>query len=123
MPLTLNQFLLLVITFFVVVAITFLISLFVQLRKTAKEGKETLNEIKLLASNLRETSQKVQTKIDDLDEVVDATRKTAVNLSEIAWFLTSKVIRPSSKYGPFLFPFLRMGWRKLRKSKEAKNVR
>lgn len=121
MSLTLNQFLLLVITVAAVVAATFLITLFVQFRKTAKEGEKTLVELRKLINNLKETEQKVNAKIDDLDDVFKATKKTATSISEITWFLASKVIKPSSKYWPILFPILRLGWRRLKKRKEDKN--
>lgn len=125
MLLTLNQFLLLVITIAAVVAVTFLVTLFVQLRKTAKQGEETLRELKALVQNLKETNIKVDNKIDDLGEIVEASKNTVVSLSEIAFFLSTKIIKPSSKYWPFLFPFIRLGWRHLRKKKqkEDKNVK
>lgn len=125
MSLTLNQFLLLVITIAAVVAVTFLVTLFVQLRKTAKQGEETLRELRALVQNLKETNIKVNNKIDDLGEIVEASKNTVVSLSEIAFFLSTKIIKPSSKYWPFLFPFIRLGWRHLRKKKqkEDKNVK
>ena len=122
MQLTLNQFLFLVITIAVVVAVTFLVTLFVQLRKTAKEGEKTLVEIRSLARNLNETSQKALGKIDDVDETLQAVKKTAGRLSEITWFLTTRMIKPSSKYWPILFPLIRLGWRHWKKRKEKNNV-
>lgn len=121
MLLTLNQFLLLVITIAAVVAVTFLVTLFVQLRKTAKQGEETLRELRALVQNLKETNIKVNNKIDDLGEIVDASKNTVVSLSEIALFLSTKIIKPSSKYWPFLFPFIRLGWRHLRKKKQKED--
>jgi predicted PurR-regulated permease PerM len=121
MPLTLTQFLLLVITLAVVVGVTFLVTLMIQLRRTLKEGEKTLAEIRELAKNLQDTNQKVQTKIDDFGEMITASKKTVIGLSEITWFLTTKIIRPSSKYWPLLFPLLRFGWRRLKKRKEDKN--
>lgn len=121
MSLTLNQFLLLVITIAAVVAVTFLVTLFVQLRKTAKQGEETLRELRALVQNLKETNIKVNNKIDDLGEIVDASKNTVVSLSEIAFFLSTKIIKPSSKYWPFLFPFIRLGWRHLRKKKQKED--
>jgi len=121
MSLTLNQFLLLVITIAAVVAVTFLVTLFVQLRKTAKQGEETLRELRALVQNLKETNIKVNNKIDDLGEIVEASKNTVVSLSEIAFFLSTKIIKPSSKYWPFLFPFIRLGWRHLRKKKQKED--
>lgn len=122
MPLTLNQFLFLVVTIAVVVAVTFLVMLLRQLRKTAREAEETLAEMRILIGEARETSRSVQSKIEDVGELVQATKKTAISLSEIAWFVTMKILRPSSKYWPFLFPLIRLGWRRAKKFKEEKNV-
>ena len=123
MSLTLNQFLFLVITICIVVFVTFLVTLIVQLRKTAREGEETLVEIRDLVGNLKEIGQKVNTKIDDLIPVLEATKKTVSSISDVSWFLTMKVIKPSSKYWPILFPLLRLGWRQMKKKrkKEDKN--
>jgi hypothetical protein len=124
MSLTLNQFLFLVITIAVVVFVTFLVTLILQLRRTAKEGEDTLIEVRELVRNLRETDKKLKEKMDDIGLTIEATKKTALGLSEITWFLTSKVVRPSSKYWPLLFPILRFGWRQIKKKrKERKNGR
>jgi short subunit fatty acids transporter len=122
MPLTLNQFLFLVITIAVVVAVTFLVIFLIQLRKTAREAELTFVETKALVENLKETSLRAQAKIDDVGELLEASKKTAVSISEAAWFLTTRILRPSSKYWPFLFPLIRLGWRKMKKRKEEKNV-
>lgn len=121
MSLTLNQFLLLLITIAAVVAVTFLVTLFAQLKKTAKEGQETLKELRELVSHLKETSRKVNTKIDDLGPIVEASKNTAQSLSGLALFLSAKIIKPSSKYWPFLLPFIRLGWRHLRKKKQKED--
>lgn len=122
MSLTLNQFLFLVITIAVVVFVTFLITLILQLRRTAKEGENTLVEVRELVRNLSETDKKLKEKMDDITLAIEATKKTALGLSEITWFLISKVVRPSSKYWPLLFPILRFGWRQIKKKrKEKKN--
>ncbi len=117
MPLTLNQFLFLVIAVAVVVLVTFLVIFLVQVRKTAKEGEETLRELRQLALHLQQTNRKINTKIDEVSDIVDASRKTAVGLSEVALFLSTRIIKPSSKYWPFLIPLVRMGWRQFRKKK------
>ena len=122
MPLTLNQFLWLVITIAVVVAVTFLVILLRQLRRTAQEAEQTLSEIKMLVGEARETSRSIQVKLEDVGELVQASKKTAVSISEMAWFLTTKVLRPRAKYWPFLFPLIRLGWRQAKKLKEEKNV-
>ena len=118
MELTLDQFLFLVITIAVVVAVTFLITLFLQLRRTAKEGEKTLVEIRSLVKNLNQASQKAMDKIDDVNETLQTAKKTVVQLSEITRFLSSKMIKPLSKYWPIVLPLLRLGWRQWKKRKE-----
>jgi uncharacterized protein YoxC len=118
MPLTLNQFLFLILTIAAVVAVTAFISFLLQLKKTAKEGEKALIEVQTLSKNLNEVSQKVNEKIDGLGDVVDATKKMTAGLSEATWFLVTKIIRPSSKLLPFLFPIIRLGWRQLKKNKK-----
>ena len=117
MSLTLNQFLFLVITICAVIAVVFLIALIVQLRRTAKEGEETLVELRDLVENLKETDKKVNDKIDDLTPVIEATKTTAHRISDIAWLLTARVFKPSSKYWPYVFPILRFGWRHMKKKR------
>jgi predicted PurR-regulated permease PerM len=121
MPLTLNQFLLLLITIAVIVAVTVFIMFILQLRKTAKEGEETLAKLREFIANLSEISQKVNAKVDDLGQVLEATKKTAVNVGEIAGFFATKIFKPSSKYFVFLLPLLRLVWRQMKKRKENKN--
>ncbi len=123
MSLTLNQFLFLVITIAVVVAVTYLVMLMIQLKKTAKEGERTLFEINALVKRLQDTSEKINGKLKDVDEIVNATKKTAIGLAEALTFIVIKIIRPSSRYWPFLFPLMRLGLRVLKKKKEAKNGR
>ena len=123
MELTLDQFLLLVITIAVVIAVTFLITLFLQLRRTAKEGEETLGEIRSLVKSLTQASQKAIEKIDDVEETLQTAKKAAVQLSEITWFLSSKIIKPSSKYWPIVLPVFRLGWRQWKKHKENQHVK
>jgi formate-dependent nitrite reductase membrane component NrfD len=123
MPLTLNQFLWLVLTIAAVIGVTFLVRLMIQLRQTAREAEKTLVEIRALTEELKKTSLGVQSKLDDVGELVQASKKTAVSISEIAWFLTVKVLRPSSRYWPLLFPLIRLGWRQAKKSRRKKNGR
>ncbi len=123
MSLTLNQFLFLVITIVAVIAVTFLVTLIAQLRKTAKEGEKALKEIGELAKNFKETDKKIREKMDDLSGTLEAAKKSAVGISEIIGYMITKVIRPSSKYWPMFLPLLRFGWRQIKKKKkkEEKN--
>ncbi|MBN1272628.1 MAG: DUF948 domain-containing protein [Candidatus Aminicenantes bacterium] len=121
MSLTLNQFLLLVIAFVLVVAVTFFITLFIQLRKTAKEGEKTLREIRDLVKNLKETDLKVNAKIEEFGETMQAAKNSVLRFSDLTWVLSSRILKPTSKYWPFVWPALRLGWRILKKRKENKN--
>lgn len=126
MPLTLNQFLLLVLTIAAVVTVTFLVLLFAQLRKTARRGEEALVEIKELTRTLNDTVDQVKTKVDDVDGVIAATKKAASGLADITTFATTKILTPSTKFWPILAPLAKYGWgqyRKRKKQKEAKNVK
>ena len=123
MSLTLNQFLFLVITIAVVVAVTYLVMLMIQLKKTAREGEKTLGEMSALVRRLQDTSDKIDDKLDDVDDIVQATKKTAYGFAEASTFIVARIIRPVSRFGPFFFPLLRLGLRLLKKKKEAKNGR
>jgi predicted PurR-regulated permease PerM len=120
MPLTLNQFLFLVITIAIIVIATYLVIFLAQLRKTVKEGQDTLAEAKKLMRSVSETSQKINSKIDDMTPMVEASKQIAVSISKIALFLATKVLKPSSKYWPLVFPILRSGWRQIKKKKKQK---
>jgi len=120
MSLTLNQFLFLVITIAIVVIATYLVIFLVQLRKTVKEGQDTLTEAKKLMQSVNETSQKVSSKIDDMTPMVEASKQIAKNISKITLFLGAKVLKPSTKYWPLVFPILRAGWRQIKKQKKQK---
>lgn len=121
MPLTLSQFLFLVLTLAIVVFVTVFIILSLQLRRTAKEAEETLTEARALVNELKEVTQKASARIDDFGGILESAKKTTGSVSELAWFLSTKVVKPSSKYWPFLIPLLRMGWRQWKKKKEEKH--
>lgn len=120
MPLTLNQFLLLVLTIAAVVTVVFLVLLFIQLRKTARRGEESLIEIKQLTQNLDDAITQVKAKVDDVDQVIAATKKTASGLADITMFATTKILAPSTRFWPILAPLVRYGWRQYKKRKKQK---
>jgi hypothetical protein len=121
MPLTLNQFLLLVLTFAAVIVAVYLIRLFVQLRRTAAAGEKALAEVQALARNLSELDQVVKEKVEVLGKTLDASKKAAVNLSEASFLITQRIIRPSSKFLPLALPVARFLWRHLQKRKKEKS--
>jgi hypothetical protein len=118
MQITLSQALWLVLTVAGVVALAFLARLFSQLSRAAREAQQAIAEATVLLRNLQETERKASLAVEDLAGTVQAARKMTESASEIALFMTTKVIRPSSKWWPILFPLLRLGWRQFKKRKE-----
>jgi hypothetical protein len=121
MPLTLNQFLFLVLTFAAVVVAVYLIRFLAQLRRVAEEGEKTMVEVRKLAENLSELDGMVKDKLAGLGDLMEASKRTAVNLSEASFFLTSKVLRPSSKFWTVMIPVISFVWRQFKKRKEKKH--
>jgi len=118
MSLTLSQFLFLVLTFAAVVAVTFLVLFLSQMRKTARQGEKTLSEIHELVVNLNSTSQKVNQRIEELGAVFEAARNAAVGISDASLYFSTRVMRPASRYWPFMVPLIRLIWRQWRKKKK-----
>jgi len=121
MTLTLNQVLGIILTVAAVVAVTFLALFLNQLRRTAREGEKTLAKAQEMMDGLKEIEAKVNASLDNVGEVLATSKKAVTGLSEITFFLTSKVIRPSAKYWPFLFPLVRLGLQQMKKRKEKKD--
>jgi len=121
MILTLNQVLGIILTVAAVVAVTFLALFLNQLRRTAREGEKTLAKAQEMMDGLKEIEAKINASLDNVGEVLATSKKAVTGLSEITFFLTSKVIRPSARYWPFLFPLLRFGLQQVKKRKEKKD--
>lgn len=121
MPLTLNQFLFLVLTFTAVVVAVYIIRFLSQLRRAAEEGEKTMIEVRKLIENLNALEGMVKERLVSLGEFVEASKKTAVNLSEASFFLTTRVLRPQSKFWPVVLPIASYFWRQFRKRKEKRH--
>jgi hypothetical protein len=121
MTLTLNQVLSIVLTVAAVVGVTFLSLFLFQLRRTAREGEKTLIKAQETMDGLQAIEAKINANLDNVGEVLATSKKAVSGLSEIAFFLTSKIIRPSARYWPFLFPLLRLGLQQMKKRKEKKD--
>lgn len=121
MTLTLNQVLGIILTAAAVVAVTFLVLFLHQLRRTAREGEKTLAKAQEAMDGLKEIEAKVNASLDKVGEVLATSKKAVTGLSEITYYLTSRVIRPSARYWPFLFPLLRFGLQQMKKRKEKKD--
>ena len=121
MTLTLNQVLAIILTVAGVVAVTFLVLFLNQLRRTAREGEKMLVKAQETMDGLQVIEAKLNSSLDDVGQVLAMSKKAVSGISEVTFFLTSKVIRPSSKYWPFLFPLVRLGLQALKKRKEKKD--
>jgi hypothetical protein len=121
MTLTLNQVLGIILTMAAVVAVTFLALFLNQLRRTAREGEKTLAKAQEMMDGMKEIEAKINASLDNVGEVLATSKKAMTGLSEVMFFLTSKVIRPSARYWPFLFPLLRLGLQQMKKRKEKKD--
>jgi drug/metabolite transporter (DMT)-like permease len=121
MILTLNQVLGIILTVAGVVAIVFLVLFLNQLRRTAREGEKTLAKARETMDGLQMIEAKLNASLDNVGEVLAVSKKAASGISEIAAFFTSKIIRPTAKYWPFIFPLVRLGLQQMRKRKEKKD--
>jgi biopolymer transport protein ExbB/TolQ len=122
MVLTLNQLLFIILTFAAVVAIVFLVMLLVQLRRAAGEAEKTLAEARKLVENLNELDKSVKERVDDLGQIMEASKKTILHVSEASFYLTRRFFGPAARYWPLIFPLARFVWKRFRKRrKERKN--
>jgi len=121
MTLTLSQVLSIVLTVAAVVGVTVLSLFLLQLRRTAREGEKTLIKAQETMDGLQAIEAKINANLDNVGEVLATSKKAVSGISEITFFLTSKIIRPSARYWPFLFPLVRFGLQQMKKRKEKKD--
>ena len=101
-----------------VVAVVFLVRLFIQLRTTVAEAEKTLVEVRVLAKNLSELDLEVKARVEDLGAMLGTSRKAGVGLSEGAMQIPSKLLPVPVKLLPFVLPVARFVLRKMKKRKE-----
>ncbi len=123
MPLTLNQFLFLVLTFVAVALAVYIIRFLAQLRRMAVEAEKTIVEARRLIANLNELQQTIKDRTEDLGEIMEASKQTVGNLAEASFMLTTRILKPASRYWPLIYPLLKFLWRRRKKRKEKKNGR
>jgi uncharacterized protein YoxC len=123
MLLTFNQTLFLILTVAAVVIAVFLILFLLQLRRTAREAEKSLQEFQVTLEKLKTIEDKVERRLDETGTIIQSAKKTVSGLSELSFFLTTRVVRPASKYWPVIFPLMRYGWQLIKKRKEKKNGR
>ncbi len=120
MLLSFNQTLFLILTVVGVVGLVFLVRFLIQLTRTAREGEKALVEAQGLLADLRSLEKKLNSRVDDVGQLLDSSKKAVTGAAEIAQFVAGRVLRPASIYWPVIYPLLRFGWKKYRKRKERK---
>ena len=123
MLLTFNQTLFLILTVAAVVIAVFLVLFLIQLRRTAREAEKSFQELQVTLDKLKKIEDKLDHRLDETGKVIESAKKTVSGLSELSLFLTTRVVRPASRYWPVLFPLVRFGWQMIKKRKEKKNGR
>jgi len=121
MALTLNQVLAIILTVAAVVAVTFIVLFLNQLRRTAREGEKTLVKAQETMDGLKVIEAKIDASLNNVGEVLTVSKRALTGLSEITFYLTTRIIRPSAKYWPFLIPLARLGLAQWKKRKEKKD--
>jgi|GEM_PF-938857 predicted PurR-regulated permease PerM len=119
MNLTLNQFLLLVLTIAIVAFLAYLIPAIRQLKETARRAEEVLKETKQLISNFQETERLIKSRIEEVDDLIKTSKKTLTNISEIAFFISKKLLKPSTRYVSAILPLINLGWKLYKKRKKG----
>jgi predicted PurR-regulated permease PerM len=119
MTLTLNQLLFLILTIAVVAFLVYLIPTIRQLKETAKRAEEVLTETRKLISNFEETEKLVKSQIEGLDDLIKTSKKALTDISEIAWFISKRLLKPSTRYISAFFPLINVGWQLYKKRKKG----
>jgi len=122
MLLTFNQVLYLLLTVAAVVVAVVLAMFLLQLRRTAREAEKSFQEMQIVLNKFEKIEDKLEQRLEEAGEIVSSAKKAVSGLGQLSLFLTTNVIRPSSKFWPVLFPLLRFGWQLMKKRKEKKNV-
>ncbi|MGB9836363.1 MAG: hypothetical protein ACPLRX_06460 [Candidatus Saccharicenans sp.] len=122
MLLTFNQALFFILTVAAAVLAAFLVLFLIQLRITAREAEKSFQELQIILHKLERIEDKLDRRLDDAGVIIESTKQTFSGLSELSLFLTTRVLRPASKFWPVLFPLLRFSWQLMKKRKEKKNV-
>ncbi|MDD8021315.1 MAG: DUF948 domain-containing protein [Acidobacteriota bacterium] len=121
MLLTFNQTLFLILTVAAVVIAVFFVLFLIQLRRTAREAEKSFQELQISLDKLKKIEDKLEQRLDETGQIFESAKKTVSGLSELSLFLTTRVVRPASKYWPIFFPLVRLGWKIIKKRKEKKN--
>jgi hypothetical protein len=118
----LNDILLIILTVAAVVAVVFLVRLFIQLRKTAAEAEKTLAEVQVLTRHLSELDLEVKARVEELGETLQASKSAALGLSRATMMVSSKLLPTQAKFIPFVLPVARFVLRQMKRKKEKSHV-
>ena len=121
MVLTLNQVLSIILTVAAVVVVVFLVLVLAQLRRTARQGEQTLAKAQELMDGLKEIEAKVNAGLDDVGRVLQTSKKAANGLTQAAGFISAQVARPVTRFWPLLLPLVTLALRKMKKRKEKRD--
>ncbi len=119
---TLTQIFLLVLIVAAVVAIVFLVRLFIQLRTTAGEAEKTLAEVRVLVQRLSELDLEVKARVEELGDTLRVSRKAAVGVSAATMQIASKLLPGPAKFLPLALPVAGFVLRRMQKKKEKRHV-
>ncbi len=122
MTLTLNELLLVILALAAVVAVTVFVILALQLKKTAAEAEKALAEYRKLAVGLQSLEKNIDEKLDEVGKTLTAARQAAVQVSGATVWLSSKFVKPASRWWPLIAPVASFLWRKWKQKKEGRHV-
>ena len=114
--------LLIVLTSAAVVAVVFLVLLFIQLRRTAREASKTMIAVRALAQKLGELDLEIKTQVEELGNTFGVFKKAATGLSEAALLVTLNLFPAPAKFFMFVLPVVRLLMRQIKIGKENHNV-
>jgi Ca2+/Na+ antiporter len=118
----LNHILLIVLTVAAVVAVIFLVRLFIQLQRTAAEAEKTLVEARVLTRHLSELDLEVKARVEELGDTLQASKKAALGLSQATMMVSSRLLPTQAKFIPFALPVARFILGQMKKRKEKSHV-
>ena len=121
MVLTLNQVLSIILTVAAVVAVVYLALFLAQLRRTARQGEQTLAKAQELMDGMKEIEAKINAGLDDVGQVLQSSKKVTAGLTQAAGFLSAQFARPVARYWPVILPLVTLGLRKLKRRKEKRD--
>ncbi|MCP2520788.1 hypothetical protein NLD30_10160, partial [SCandidatus Aminicenantes bacterium Aminicenantia_JdfR_composite] len=69
--------------------------------------------------NFQETERLIKSRIEEVDDLIKTSKKTLTNISEIAFFISKKLLKPSTRYVSAILPLINLGWKLYKKRKKG----